>query len=90
MSNTGGGTTIFYAETAVSQLNNQWLVDVSKDIHALLPQMLPVTNNSPTTVGGGGTPRASPAPPLAGNATAASSLAPTLWHPMNYLISSLY
>jgi hypothetical protein len=64
---TGGSTFSFYAEPTVPA---GWVSAVTgpswsaKELDAVRQQLRVVTNNGPTSVGGGGTPVVAPAPPL--------------------------
>ncbi len=58
----GNGGMTFYGEPSISELPG-WQ-QINEDLKKLVPHILPVTNNGPDSVGGGGTPRAPMAPPL--------------------------
>jgi hypothetical protein len=58
----GSSRFVFYAEPAAEGMPQ--LAQMRTDVSRLQDLLRPITNNTPTTPGGGGTPRATPAPPL--------------------------
>jgi hypothetical protein len=62
-----GGGNVFYAEPAADGMKE--LDNMRSDLPKIWPHLRPVTNNSPTSIGGGGAPLQPLAPPLIGSAS---------------------